>query len=320
MKREIVNIDEELCNGCGECVPGCHEGALQIIDGKARLISDLMCDGLGACLGHCPEGAISIEKREAEPYDEMKVMKLMAHKGKNTIIAHMKHLKDHNEHGFLDDAIMYLKDNSDDMDLDVHDIIREIENHGQHAAAGGSHTGQGNKHSGCGANHSGHAVKHAAAGGNGGSCPGSQSVSFKGIAAGDLAPASETMPSALSHWPVQMHLINPAASHYSGSDMVLAADCVAYALPGFHQDHLRGKTLAIACPKLDQGTDIYIDKIRRLIDEAEINTLQLMIMQVPCCSGLLHMIRAAQALAKRKIPVKQTVVDTRGGILKDEWI
>ncbi|MDZ7737488.1 MAG: hypothetical protein U5K32_00145 [Bacteroidales bacterium] len=126
--------------------------------------------------------------------------------------------------------------------------------------------------------------------------------------------------SALSHWPVQMHLINPAASHYRGSDMVLAADCVAYALPGFHRDYLRGKTLAIACPKLDQGTDIYVDKIRRLIDEAEINTLQLMIMQVPCCSGLLHMIRTAQALAKRKIPVKQTVVDTRGGILKEEWI
>ncbi len=117
-----------------------------------------------------------------------------------------------------------------------------------------------------------------------------------------------------------MHLINPAAAHYRGSDMVLAADCVAYALPGFHRDYLRGKTLAIACPKLDQGTDIYIDKIRRLIDEAEINSLQLMIMQVPCCSGLLQMIRSAQTSVKRKIPVKQTVVSTRGEILKEEWI
>lgn len=292
MEREIVKIDEALCNGCGECVPGCHEGALQIIDGKARLVSDLMCDGLGACLGHCPEGAISIEKREAEPYDEVKVMKSMTAKGKNTIIAHMKHLKDHNEHGFLDEAIMYLKNNSDDLDFDVSGLIRKIESHGQH---------------------SGH-------GGNGSSCPGSQSVSFQGIAAGDLAPETETVPTALSHWPVQMHLINPSASHYRGSDMVLAADCVAFALPNFHRDYLKGKTLAIACPKLDQGTDIYIDKIRMLIDEAKINTLQLMIMQVPCCGGLLQMIKIAQSGTKRKIPVKQTVVSVHGEILSEEWI
>ncbi len=313
MEREIVKIDEELCNGCGECVPGCHEGALQIIDGKARLVSDLMCDGLGACLGHCPEGAISIEKREAEPYDEVKVMELMTAKGKNTIIAHMKHLKDHNEHGFLDEAIMYLKNNSGDLDFDVPEIIREIENHGQRAGHAEKHTNIISKPTNAGTIHAGH-------GGNGSSCPGSQSVSFQGIAARDLEPATESVPSALSHWPVQMHLINPAAAHYRGSDMVLAADCVAYALPGFHRDYLRGKTLAIACPKLDQGTDIYIDKIRRLIDEAEINSLQLMIMQVPCCSGLLQMIRAARTVGKRKIPVKQTVVSTRGEILKEEWI
>jgi ferredoxin len=89
MIREIVKIDEELCNGCGLCIPNCHEGALQIIDGKARLISELMCDGLGACIGHCPEGAISIEKREAVPYNEIEVLKEMVEKGKNTVIAHL---------------------------------------------------------------------------------------------------------------------------------------------------------------------------------------------------------------------------------------
>lgn len=291
MEREIVRIDEDLCNGCGECVPGCHEGALQIIDGKARLISDLMCDGLGACLGHCPQGAISIEKREAEPYDEAEVMKSMTAKGKNTIIAHMKHLKDHNEDGFLRQAVSYLKENKSDIDFDITEVISEVHNHG----------------AGCGT------------GGKGGGCPGSQAVSFT-IPGQGMSMSGEDMQTQVSHWPVQMHLINPAASHYRGSDMVLAADCVAYSLPGFHQKYLKGKTLAIACPKLDRDTEVYIDKIKSLIDDAGINTLQLMIMQVPCCGGLLHIVRAAQAKAERNIPVKQTVVSIKGEILSEEWL
>ena len=105
MKRDILKIDEELCNGCGLCVPNCHEGALQVIDGKVRLVSELMCDGLGACIGHCPEGAITIEKREAEPYNETRVMEQMISKGKNTIIAHLKHMKDHGETGYLQEGV-----------------------------------------------------------------------------------------------------------------------------------------------------------------------------------------------------------------------
>ncbi|MBN1598152.1 MAG: hypothetical protein JW894_07645 [Bacteroidales bacterium] len=108
MIRGVVKIDDELCNGCGDCVPNCHEGALQIIDGKARLISDLLCDGLGACIGNCPMGAITIEKREAEEYDETKVMELMVEKGKKTVIAHLKHLKEHNEKEFLQLGVKYL--------------------------------------------------------------------------------------------------------------------------------------------------------------------------------------------------------------------
>ena len=115
MKRNIIKIDEEKCNGCGLCIPNCQEGALQIIDEKARLISDLFCDGLGACIGHCPEGAIEIEEREAEPYNERKVMEILSKKGTNTILAHLEHLRDHNEQGFLIEAIAYIKENNIDM-------------------------------------------------------------------------------------------------------------------------------------------------------------------------------------------------------------
>jgi ferredoxin len=112
MLRKIIKIDEDKCDGCGECVPNCHEGALQIIDNKARLISDLFCDGLGACIGHCPQDAISIEEREAEPYDEKKVMEYIVSGGENVIIAHLKHLLDHKEFGFFDEAINYLEENN----------------------------------------------------------------------------------------------------------------------------------------------------------------------------------------------------------------
>ncbi|MEA2038131.1 MAG: 4Fe-4S binding protein [Nanoarchaeota archaeon] len=110
VKRQIIKIDEDKCNGCGECIPNCHEGALKVIDGKVRLISDLFCDGLGACLGHCPTNALTIEEREAEPYDERKVMEKMIPMGMNTVKAHLAHLKDHNETKFLNEGIEFLKE------------------------------------------------------------------------------------------------------------------------------------------------------------------------------------------------------------------
>jgi ferredoxin len=117
-KRDIITIDEEKCTGCGNCVPGCPEGALQIIDGKARLINDLFCDGLGACIGECPEDAISVENREAEPYDEVKVMGNIVKQGKNTIRAHLLHLKDHGETELLKQATDYLEENQIDNPLE----------------------------------------------------------------------------------------------------------------------------------------------------------------------------------------------------------
>lgn len=141
MKREIVLIDEEKCDGCGLCIPGCPEGALQVIDGKARLVSDLLCDGLGACVGECPKEAITVEEREAEAYDERKVIALIAQKGPNTVFAHLSHLKDHGQAEFYDQAVAWLKEN--DME-----ILKEK-------------TGLGRSH-----------------GGHGGGCPGSKAMSF----------------------------------------------------------------------------------------------------------------------------------------------
>lgn len=117
-KRKIIKIDEKKCNGCGKCIPNCPEGALQIIDGKARLVSDLFCDGLGACIGHCPEGAITIEEREAEPYNESKVMENIVKQGKNTIKAHLKHLKDHGATEYYNQAVEFLKDKGIDNPLE----------------------------------------------------------------------------------------------------------------------------------------------------------------------------------------------------------
>lgn len=299
MIREIVTIDEELCNGCGECVPNCHEGALQMIDGKARLISDLMCDGLGACIGHCPVGAITIEKREAEAYNETKVMEIMVSKGKNTVIAHLKHLKDHGEIDFLREGVRYLKSHETSIEFDVSEVILTVHNYGKPAA----HQVQG-----------GHSMQHS-----GGGCPGSQTISFDAPKL-QVDSAAISGQSQLRQWPVQLHLVNPMAQYFQQADVLLAADCVAFSLGNFHDTYLKGKGLAIACPKLDHGSDIYIQKLTAMIDQAKINTLTVMIMEVPCCGGLIQMARQAVSQASRKIPIKAIVVGIKGEILSEEWI
>ena len=279
MKRQIIEIDEEKCDGCGLCIPECPEGAIQIIDGKARLISDLFCDGLGACLGHCPPGAITVIEREAAPYDEVKVMENIVRQGENTIKAHLKHLRDHGEVEFLKSAVSFLEENGV--------AIPDFEPPAPACAPGSA-------------------------------CPGSQNIAF----VDQIQTPDDTadVPSALSHWPIQMHLVSPMAPQFVEADLVLAADCVAFSLGNFHQKYLPGKALTIACPKLDQQQQIYLEKLKVLIDEAKINTLTVMIMQVPCCRGLLMLVQEAQQLANRKIPVKLMVVGIQGEILEDTWI
>jgi NAD-dependent dihydropyrimidine dehydrogenase PreA subunit len=299
MKRDILKIDEEKCTGCGLCVPNCHEEALQVIDNKVRLVSELMCDGLGACIGYCPEGAITIETREAEPYDEIKVMERMKDKGKNTVTAHLKHLKDHGETRLLRDGVGYLMKHLDTLTFDLDEVMAEVHNHGKQAGMGQAEGGL--------------QTLKAAQG-----CPGSAERIIEKPLAAAIIP--ETSGSELRQWPVQMHLINPNASYFHGADLLLAADCVAYSTGAFHQKYLRGKSLAIACPKLDRDTEIYVEKISTLIDAAKVNTITVMVMEVPCCGGLMHMVKTALSKASRKVPVKKVMISVSGEVLSDEWV
>lgn len=297
MKRTIIRIDEELCNGCEACVQGCHEGALQMIDGKARMVSELFCDGLGACIGDCPVGAISLEEREAEPYDEIATLQRMIPKGERTIIAHLKHLKDHGETDYLKQAVTFLQANN------ININFAEVHNHGG---------------AGC--------ASKPASKPQGGGCPGSQEVSFANqkpaanfrMASFVSKPAEST--SQLRQWPVQLHLLNPEAQYFRNADVVLAADCVPFSFPDFHNRYLAGKTLAIACPKLDSNKEAYVEKIKTMIQCSNINTLTVVIMEVPCCGGLLRLAQQAVVDSEKRIPVKLVIISIRGEVLREEWI
>lgn len=144
-------------------------------------------------------------------------------------------------------------------------------------------------------------------------------MDFSGASA-EAGSQEGTRPSELAQWPVQLHLVGPMAPYYQNADVLLAADCVAYALGDFHKDHLAGHSLAIGCPKLDAGQEVYLEKITALVDDANINTLTVMTMQVPCCAGLLNLAKRAVAQADRKIPIKSKVVSVRGDILSEEWV
>ncbi len=272
-ERDIVSIDEGLCNGCGLCIPGCPEGALQVIDGKARLVSDLFCDGLGACIKECPQGAIAIGRRPAEPYDEGRVMQNIVKAGRNTVIAHLRHLHEHGETGYLKEALGFLKKKSI--------TVKESEYAPEQQPMQ------------CG-------------------CPGSRARDFS---AEDKEPGKVAQtPSMLGQWPVQLHLVSPESSYFRGADVMLAADCTAFSFGSFHEDFIRGKAIAIACPKLDTGQDVYVEKLAGMIDDAKIRSLSVVIMEVPCCSGLYMLAQEAASRAKRKIPLNKTVISIRGEV------
>jgi NAD-dependent dihydropyrimidine dehydrogenase PreA subunit len=231
MKRNIVKIDEEKCNGCGLCVPACAEGAIQIINGKAKLIADNLCDGLGACLGDCPQDAISIEQRDADIFDEQAVAA-------------------------------------------AHPVVK--------------------------------APVHS------GGCPSAQAMK--------LAPPQKTVdaktdigPSQLGNWPVQLKLVPPSAPFLAEADLLLAADCVPFAYPDFHQEFLAGKTLLIGCPKLDD-VEAYVEKLTAILSQNDIKSLTVLHMEVPCCNGLLSLARQALAASGKDITFESVIIGIKGNV------
>lgn len=296
MKRTIISINEELCDGCGACTNGCPEGALKLIDGKARLVGDLLCDGLGACIATCPRGAINIEEREAEPYNEALVMRRnIIPKGEHTIQAHLEHLYHHGEEGYLRTALDVLAEEGIPIPQGFVALKAMAEKPEQTSPAAempehGSQTGGTMR------------LK-----------PLSASPSARGTAAAE-------QPSALTHWPIQLHLINPRSPHFARSNLLLAADCTAFSLGNFHSQWLSGKTLVIGCPKLDDGIERYIEKLTLLIDEAKVDTITVLRMHVPCCGGLVMLAQEARNQAKRNVPIKAVTVNEAGTILQEEWL
>jgi NAD-dependent dihydropyrimidine dehydrogenase PreA subunit len=252
VKRKIVQIDEGKCDGCGLCIISCAEGALEIVDGKARLVSDKYCDSLGACLGECPQGAIAIIEREGEAFDEDAVKQHLA--GRSEVLA--------DKACGCPSATVLQFENKDNLP--------------------------------CG-------------------CPSSTVSHFKATAREKAMPAPGSQPSELSHWPVQLTLVPPKAPFLQGADVLLAADCTAFASGGFHREFLRNHALLVACPKLD-NYEAHLAKLTQIFRQSDIRSLTVLRMEVPCCAGLTRMAKQAILSSNKDIPFKEVTLTTRGDV------
>lgn len=274
-KRKVIKINGEKCNGCASCIPNCPEGAIQIIDKKAHLVSDLFCDGLGVCLGHCPQGAITIEEREAEPYDERKVMENIIKLGRNVIKAHLEHLKGHSQARYLKQAIDFLKEKNIEIPLE------------EALSANGGHSG----------------------------CPGSKVMDLRKekelLRGGKKSAVAIKQESQLRNWPVQITLVPEAAPYLEGADLLIAADCVSFAYADFHRDLLKGKILLVGCPKLDNA-ETYRQKISQILKQNNIRSIAYAHMEVPCCFGLLPIIKSAIADSAKEVPFEEITISIKG--------
>jgi NAD-dependent dihydropyrimidine dehydrogenase PreA subunit len=283
MKREIIKIDEAKCTGCGLCIPNCPEGALQIIDGKARLVSDLACDGLGACIGHCPEDAITIEKREAEPYNEHKVMETIVKAGPNVIRAHLDHLRDHGQDNYLGQALAYLRTHGIPVPPDAA------------APAGQAHTCPGSRMMDFRDMAKGKVKAH------------DEPAAF--------GTAQKPAVSQLRQWPVQLHLVNPRAPYFQNADLLIAADCVPFTYADFHNRFLAGKTLIIFCPKLDGSNELYVEKLSEIFKNNNIKSATVLHMEVPCCFGTNEVVEEAIKRSGKEIALKDRTISIKGEIV-----
>jgi Fe-S-cluster-containing hydrogenase component 2 len=244
-KRKIIQIDEELCDGCGNCVTSCAEGAIQIIDGKAKLMAEKYCDGLGACLGECPRGALEIVERDADDFDQ-------------------------------DAAESHVKT--------------------QRASTASEETTLP-----CG-------------------CPSTRLQTFTLSSPCEKAnkPVSQTGgQSSLSHWPVQITLVPANAPFLQGADLLVAADCTAFAYPRFHEDFLKGKSLLVGCPKLDDA-QAYVQKFAEIFTKADIRSITVLVMEVPCCQGLPVILQKGMSAAGKSIPMEKVVINSRGEVIRRE--
>lgn len=282
-ERSIIEIDQERCDGCGSCETGCPEGALKVIDGKARLVGESLCDGLGACMGRCPRDAIRVIKKDAEAYDEIAVLREILPLGPEALLAHLDHLDRHGQDLYIGQAVGYLRS--------AHlSVPAKFERFGRERSPLFS------KPRGT--------FERAGAKASERSGPPRLSAGF---------PDAPSGKSALRNWPIQLHLANPKAAHFEGADLVIAADCTAFALGSFHADIISGKSLLIACPKLDSGREIYLSKLITLLQQA--NSVSVVIMEVPCCSGLLKLVQEARAASGTETPLNALVLGIDGGFV-----
>lgn len=290
--RTVIEIDEEKCDGCGICTTGCHEGALRVIDGKARLVGESLCDGLGACIGECPRGALTTIERDVEAYDERRVISHILPKGMATITAHLEHLASHGQDSWHAQALQVLREKN------IAIPARAERRFGTFKPLRAEPQAQ-----------------HRADNGMSGGCTASAAMTFGPSSASPGALGGSANATRLEQWPVQLHLINPRAPYFQGADLLIAADCTAYACGAFHQVLLAGRRLIIACPKLDSGKEVYIDKIRALVRDAGVASITIAIMDVACCGGLKRLVNEALAGIDHNVPISTVIVSAKGGAL-----